>query len=62
MKQKLFSFLPDMVLLLGVAALVYGCWLAWRPLGYIVGGLMLAAIGIFLDRNRAITVKLRRSM
>jgi hypothetical protein len=62
MKQKLFSFLPDMVLLLGVAALAYGFWLAWRPLGYIVGGLMLAAIGIFLDRNRAITVKLRRSM
>jgi hypothetical protein len=60
--KKLSVFLPDAVLLLGVAVLAYGFWLAWRPLGYIMGGLMLAAVGLFLDRGRAVESRWRRSM
>jgi hypothetical protein len=25
----------------GLLALAYGCWLAWHPLGFVVGGLVL---------------------
>jgi hypothetical protein len=60
--KKLSAFLPDAVLLLGGVMLAYGFWLAWRPLGYMMGGLMLAAIGLFLDRNRAIKSRWRRTM
>jgi hypothetical protein len=26
----------------------YGCWLAWHPLGFIVGGILLAGCSFFL--------------
>jgi hypothetical protein len=37
----------DVVFLLGTAIAAYGFWLAWRPLGFIIGGLFLAAFAYF---------------
>ena len=38
----------DLMALAGVAAIAYGCWLAWVPLGYIVGGLIVSGGAIAL--------------
>lgn len=62
LKKKLLGLVPDVTLLLGAAVLAYGCWLAWRPLGYIFGGLFIAAMGIFLDRNRVMAERMGRRM
>jgi hypothetical protein len=45
-------YVYDLELLIGCALIAYGCWLAWRPLGFIVGGLMLALTGFFLGYQR----------
>lgn len=42
----------DGMVLAGAVVLDYGLWLAWHPLGFIVGGLSLAAAGIFLGYDR----------
>ncbi len=33
----------------GLAALSYGAYLAWRPLGYIVPGAAFFALGLFAE-------------
>lgn len=47
------SVLCDAMVPAGIAAISYGFWLAWRPLGFIVGGLALSALGILLGRSIA---------
>jgi hypothetical protein len=42
----------DLVFLVGCAVLLYGLSLAWRPLGFIVGGAALAAIAFFAGYRR----------
>lgn len=37
--------------LFGFALVAYGCWLAWQPLGLIVGGVLLALVGWLADRG-----------
>ena len=37
----------DLVFLIGCAVFVYGLSLAWRPLGFIVGGLIVASGAFF---------------
>lgn len=37
----------DGMVIAGAGSLDYGLWLAWHPLGFIVGGLTLAAAGVF---------------
>jgi len=38
MLKALSKLLPDALLLVGAAGVSYGAWLAYQPLGYIVGG------------------------
>jgi hypothetical protein len=45
-KEKILKAVWDAGMVAGAAAAVYGLWLAWHPLGFIVGGL-LAAAGCF---------------
>jgi hypothetical protein len=33
----------------GVVAFLFGLWLAWEPLAFIVGGAGLVAVGLLLD-------------
>lgn len=37
--------------LAGFALIAYGCWLAWSPLGFIVGGALLALVAFLVDRG-----------
>jgi hypothetical protein len=56
MKPRLSALLRDSLVLSGAACAVLGAYLAWRPLGLIVGGLAMAAFGIMweMDRQRRI--------
>jgi hypothetical protein len=37
--------------LIGFAGIGYGFWLAWPPLGFIVGGVLLALVAYLVDRG-----------
>jgi hypothetical protein len=37
----------------GFALIAYGAWLAWAPLGFIVGGTLLALVAYLVDRGVA---------
>lgn len=37
----------DIAIGVGLTVFVYGLWRAWQPLGFIVGGLTLAAVALF---------------
>jgi hypothetical protein len=56
--MKKFSF-SDLALLVGFLGMSYGFWLAWRPLGFILGGLSLVAFSILTERGS--TASRRRS-
>jgi hypothetical protein len=51
-QKKLRELAFDALVLTGAAIFAYGLWLAWHPLGFIVGGLMLGAAGIFFGYDR----------
>jgi hypothetical protein len=42
----------DSLILLGVIAMTYGCYAAWAPLGFIIGGACLAAFGVLWEMDR----------
>ena len=48
----------DLIAVIGLLAFSYGFWLAWRPLGFIIGGLALLALGILFGRS-AVTSRRR---
>jgi hypothetical protein len=33
----------------GVVAFLFGLWLAWEPLAFMVGGVVAVAVGLLLD-------------
>jgi len=51
--------LADLAVIVGLIAFAYGFWLAWRPLGFIIGGLALFALGILFGRSAAIDPRRR---
>lgn len=53
MKPFLATLACDVVLFVGFLSLVYGLWMAWRPLGFIVGGLLLGAAAFFFHYDAA---------
>jgi len=55
MKNPLQKLCLDLAFLVGCAVFVYGLWLAWRPLGFIVGGIVLAAFSFFSAYRPAAT-------
>jgi hypothetical protein len=40
---------PVILELCALAALSYGCWLAWKPLGFIVPGAIVLTLSIYAD-------------
>jgi hypothetical protein len=44
----------------GLALLASGCWMAWPPLGFIVGGLILTAGATFYERGSAVSSRRRQ--
>jgi hypothetical protein len=54
------GIVAGLAVLTGIGVSSFGFWLAWHPLGFIVGGLMISAVGILLGR-RARTVFRRQA-
>jgi hypothetical protein len=46
-KKQLIKAAADLVLVLAFCVFVYGLSLAWRPLGFIVGGLLAGAAAFY---------------
>lgn len=40
------KILPDVLLVIGAAGVSYGAWMAWNPLGFIIGGALAIVAGI----------------
>lgn len=38
------------LLLIGLVSVSYGAYLAWKPLGFIVGGVFMFATGILMNK------------
>ncbi len=53
MKQKMTRLMSDGLLLIGLCIFIVGLSMAWRPLGFIVGGLILAAVAFFFGYGAA---------
>jgi hypothetical protein len=47
--------------LVGLAAVAYGCWLAWRPLGFIVPGAVVLTLSILADLRQDTAAQSRGS-
>lgn len=44
---------PGIIEVGALAALAYGCWLAWPPFGFIVPGAIISALSIYADLRRS---------
>ena len=44
MKPQAVTLIRDLLGLVGVAAMSYGAWLIYEPAGFIVGGVIVAAV------------------
>lgn len=44
------SMLPDVLLIVGAAAVIFGVWSIYPPAGYIVGGVLGIVAGIQMAR------------
>ena len=49
---QLTPVVAGLAVLFGVAVFSFGFWLAWHPLGFIVGGLAVSTLGVLLGRNK----------
>ena len=43
------DILVILIVLIGVVSIAYGAYLAWQPLGFIVGGLLLTGLAMTID-------------
>ena len=48
---------PLLIELSAIAALAYGCHLAWRPLGFIVPGALVFGLSVFADLRSSSALK-----
>ena len=52
LKTRLQRLGLDLTFMAGCAVFVYGLSMAWRPLGFIVGGIVVAAVAFFAGYQR----------
>ena len=43
------DILVILFVLIGVVSIAYGAYLAWEPLGFIIGGLLLTGLAVTID-------------
>jgi len=43
------DILVILFVLIGIVSIAYGSYLAWEPLGFVVGGLLLAGLAMTID-------------
>lgn len=51
-KTRLLRLALDLTFLAGCTLFVFGVWMAWRPLGFIIGGIVIAAVAFFAGYKR----------
>lgn len=44
------NILVIVLALLGVVLMSYGAYLAWQPLGFIIGGLLIVSLAMLVDQ------------
>lgn len=44
------DILVILFVLIGVLSIAYGAYLAWEPLGFIIGGLLLTGLAMTIDQ------------
>lgn len=44
------NILVILLALLGVISIAYGAFLAWEPLGFIIGGLLVISLALTIDQ------------
>ncbi|WP_158262836.1 hypothetical protein [Staphylococcus gallinarum] len=44
------NILVILLALLGVISIAYGAYLAWEPLGFIIGGLLVTSLALTIDQ------------
>ncbi len=49
--KRIIDWTPDLLMVAGAGAVAYGAGMVYLPAGFIVGGLMLAAVGWLLARG-----------
>ena len=47
------DILVILFVLIGVLSIAYGAYLAWQPLGFIIGGLLLTGLAMTIEIGRA---------
>ena len=45
------GIVAGIAVIFGIALFSFGFWLAWHPLGFIMGGLSASAVGVLLGRR-----------
>lgn len=45
------NILVIVLALLGVVLMSYGAYLAWQPLGFIIGGLLIVSLAMLVDQS-----------
>jgi hypothetical protein len=45
------GIVAGVAVILGIVIASFGFWLAWRPLGFIAGGMASSAVGVLLGRR-----------
>lgn len=43
------DLLVILFVIIGVVSIAYGAYLAWEPLGFIIGGLLLTGLAVTID-------------
>lgn len=43
------DILVILFVIIGVVSIAYGAYLAWEPLGFIIGGLLLTGLAVTID-------------
>jgi hypothetical protein len=50
MSDRLVSWFHGLLLLVGAVSFTYGIYAIWRPLGFIVSGILLFGLGLLLNK------------
>ncbi|PTI80608.1 hypothetical protein BU064_00135 [Staphylococcus succinus] len=44
------DILVILIVLIGVVSIAYGAYLAWQPLGFIIGGFLIVSLAMLVDQ------------
>lgn len=50
LNKTLYAFVMGVVAVFGISAFLYGLYIMWEPLAYIIGGIILVGIAIMMNQ------------